>query len=80
MLYALYTSPNIIQVIKSKRERWAGHVARMAKRRCAYRALVRKPERRRPLGRPRHRREDNIKMVLREFGWGMLRLDQSGSG
>jgi hypothetical protein len=69
-LYALYSSPNIIRVIKSKRLRWAGHVARMGERRSAYRALVGKPERRRPLGRPRRRWENNIKMDLREVGWG----------
>jgi hypothetical protein len=63
-LYAVYSSLNIIQVIKSRRLRWAGHVACMGERRDAYRALVRKPERRRPLGRPRHRWEDNIKMDL----------------
>jgi hypothetical protein len=67
-LYALYSSPNIIRVIKSKRLRWAGHVARMGERRGAYRALVGKPEGRRPLGKPRRRWEDNIKM--REVGWG----------
>jgi hypothetical protein len=54
-LYALYSSPNIIRVMKSKRLRWAGHVARMGERRVGYRALVRKPEGRRPLGRPRRR-------------------------
>jgi hypothetical protein len=63
-LYALYYSSNIIQVINSRRLRWAGHVARMWERRGAYRALVRKPEERRPLGRPRRRWEDNIKMGL----------------
>jgi hypothetical protein len=68
-LYALYSSPNIIQVIKSRRLRWAGHVARMGERRRVYWALVGKPEGRRPLGRPRRRREDNIKMDLREVGW-----------
>jgi hypothetical protein len=62
-LYALY-SPNIIQVIKSRRLKWAGHVTRMVERRGAYRALVGKPEGRRPLGRPRRRWEDNIKMDL----------------
>jgi hypothetical protein len=70
-LYALYSSPNIIRVIKSRRLRWAGHVARMGERRSAYRALVRKHEGRRPLGRPRRRWDDNIKMDLREVGWGM---------
>jgi hypothetical protein len=78
-LYALYSSPNIILVIKSRRQRWAGHVARMGERRGAYRALVGKPKGRRPLGRPRRRWEDNIKMDLREVGWGHG-LDQSGSG
>jgi hypothetical protein len=69
-LYALNSSPNIIRVIKSRRLRWAGHVARMGERRGAYRALVGKPEGRRPLGRPRRRWEDTIKMDLREVGWG----------
>jgi hypothetical protein len=73
-LYALYSSPNIIRVTKSKRLRWAGHVARMEERRDAYRTLVEKPEGRRPLGRPRRRWEDNIKMDLREVGWGGRRL------
>jgi hypothetical protein len=73
-LHALYSSPNIMQVIKSRRLRWAGHVARMGERRGAYKALVGKPEGRRPLGRPRRRWEDNIKMDLREVGWGR-RLD-----
>jgi hypothetical protein len=63
-LYALYSSPNIIRVIKSTRLRWAGHVARMRERRGAYRDLVRNPEGRRPFGRPRRRWEDNIKMDL----------------
>jgi hypothetical protein len=67
-LYALYSSPNIIRVMKSRTLRWAGHVARMGERRGAYRALVGKPEGRRPLGRPRRRWEDNIKMDLREVG------------
>jgi hypothetical protein len=67
-LYTLYSSPNIIRVIKSRRLRWAGHVARMGERTGAYRALVGKPEGRRPLGRPRRRWEDNIKMDLREVG------------
>jgi hypothetical protein len=69
-LYALYFSPSIIRVIKSRRLRWAGHVARMGERRGAYRTLVGKPEGRRPLGRPRRRWEDNIKMDLRQVGWG----------
>jgi hypothetical protein len=65
-----FSSPNIIRVIKSRRLRWARHVARMGKRRGAYRALVGKPEGRRPLGRPRRRWEDNIEMDLREDGCG----------
>jgi hypothetical protein len=67
-LYALYSSPNIIRVIKSTRLRWAGHVARMGERRGAYRALVGKPDGRRPLGRSRRRWENNIK-------WTCERLD-----
>jgi hypothetical protein len=66
----LYSSPNIIRVIKSRRMRWAGHVARMGDGRGAYRVLVRRPEGRRPLGRPRRRWEDNIKIDLQEVGWG----------
>jgi hypothetical protein len=69
-LHALYSSPSIILVTKSRRLRWAGHVACMGEKRGAYRALVGKPEGRRPLGRPRHNWEDNIKMDLREVGWG----------
>jgi hypothetical protein len=79
-LHAVYSSLNIIRVIKSRRLRWAGHVARIGKRRGAYRALVGKPEERRPLESPRHRWEDVIKMDLREVGWGGHGLDQSGSG
>jgi hypothetical protein len=66
----LYSSPNIIQVIKSRRMRWAGYVARMGEKRGGYRILVGRPEGRRPLGRPRRRWEDNIKMGLEEVGWG----------
>jgi hypothetical protein len=66
----LYSSSNIIRVIKSRRLRWAGHAARMGEERGAYRILVGRPEGRRPLGRPRHRWEDNIKMDIREVGWG----------
>jgi hypothetical protein len=66
----LYSSPNIIRVIKSRRMRWAGHVARMGEGRGAYRILVGRPEGRRPLGRPRRRREDNINMDFQEVGWG----------
>jgi hypothetical protein len=56
----LYSSPSIIRMIKSRRMRRAGHVARVGQRRDAYRILVGKPEGKRPLGRPRHRWEDNI--------------------
>ena len=54
----LYSSPNIVRLIKSRRMSWAGHVASMGERRGLYRVLVRKPERKSPLRRPRHRRED----------------------
>src|SRR5215510_3208506 len=66
----LYSSPSIVQVVKSKRMRWAGHVARMGEERGVQRVLVGKPEGKRPLGRPRRRWEDNIKMDLREMGGG----------
>jgi hypothetical protein len=66
----LYSSPNIIRVIKSRRMRWVGNVARMGEGGGAYRILVWRPEGRRPLGRPRHTWEDNIKMDLQEVGWG----------
>jgi hypothetical protein len=61
------SSPSIIRIIKSRRMRWAGHVARMGEKRNAYRILVGKPEGRRPLGRPRRRWVGNIKMDLREI-------------
>jgi hypothetical protein len=64
----LYSSPNIVRVIKSRRMRSAGHVARMGEGRGAYRILVGRREGRRPLGRPRRRWEDNIKMDLQEVG------------
>ena len=67
-LHALYSSPNIIRNLKKRRLRWAGHVARMEQSRNALRVLVRKPESKRPLGRPRRRWEDNIKIDLREVG------------
>jgi len=60
----LYSFPNIIRVIKSRRMRGAGHVARLGERRGVYRVLVQKPEGKRPLGRPRRRWEDNIKTGL----------------
>jgi hypothetical protein len=67
-LHNLYSSPSIITMIKSRRMRWAGHVARMGTRRNAYRMLVGKPERKRPLGRLRRTWMGNIKMDLREIG------------
>jgi hypothetical protein len=67
-LHDLYSSPNIVRVVKSRRMRWAGHVARMGEGRGAYRVLVGRPEGRRPFGRPRRRWEDNIKMDLGEIG------------
>jgi len=71
-LNGLYCSPNIVRVVKSRRMRWAGHVARMRERRSVYRVLVGKPEGKRPLGRPRLRWEDNIKMDLQEMGCGCM--------
>ncbi|KAJ4440066.1 hypothetical protein ANN_08197 [Periplaneta americana] len=68
-LHALYSSPDIIRNLKSRRLRWAGHVARMGESRNAYRVLVGRPEGKRPLGRPRRRWEDNVKMDLREVGY-----------
>jgi hypothetical protein len=65
----LYCSSNIFRVIKSRRMRWAGNVARMGEGRGVYRVLVGKPEGMRPLGSPRRRWEDNIKMNLQEVGW-----------
>jgi hypothetical protein len=69
-LHNLYCSPSIIRIIKSRRIIWVGHVARMGEKRNAYRILVGKPEGKRPLGRTRRRWEDNIRMDLREIGWG----------
>jgi hypothetical protein len=69
-LHGLYSSPSIVRVIKARSMRWAGHVARMGEVRGAYNILVGRPEGRRPLGRPRRRWEDNIKIDLREIGFG----------
>ena len=66
----LYSLPNTVRVVKSRRMRWAGHVARMGEGRGVHRVLVGKPEGKRTLGRPRRRWEDNIKMDLREVGGG----------
>ena len=75
-----YCSPNIVRVIKSRRMRWVGYVARMGEGRGVYRGLVRKPEVKRPLGIPRHRLQDNIKMDLQEIECGGYGLDRAGSG
>jgi hypothetical protein len=71
-LHDLYSLPCIVRVVKARRIRWAGHVARMGAVRGAYNILIGKPEGRRPLGRPRRRWEDNIKMDLREMGFGYV--------
>ena len=68
----LYSSPNIVRVIKSRRMRWDGHVAHMGEERGAYRVLLGKPEGKRPLGRPRRRWVDNIRMYLQELGCGYV--------
>jgi hypothetical protein len=67
-LHNLYSLPDIITQVKSRKMRWAGHVACMGEGRNVYRVLVRKPEGKRPLGRSRSRWEDGIKMDLREIG------------
>ena len=69
-LNGLYSSPNILRVIKSRRMGWAGHVARMGEERGACKVLVGKPEGKRPLGRPRRRWVNNIRMDLQEVGCG----------
>ena len=68
----LYFSPNIMRVIKPRRMRWVGHVARMGEERGVYRVLVGKPEGKRPLGRPRRRWVDNIRMDLQVVGCGYM--------
>jgi len=68
----LYCSPNIVRVIKSRRRSWTGHVARMGEERGVYRVLVGKPEGRSPLGRPRRRWVDNIRVDLQEVGCGYM--------
>jgi hypothetical protein len=75
-LHNLYSSPNIINMIKSRMIRWAEHAARIGEKRNAYRILVGKPEGKRRLGRPRRKWVDNIKINLRETGWdGMDWID-----
>jgi hypothetical protein len=70
-LHNLYSSPDIIRQVKSRRMRWAGHVVRMGEERKVYKVLVGKPEGKRPLGRPGRRWEDGIRMDLREIGLGV---------
>jgi hypothetical protein len=75
-LHKVYSSPNIIRMIKSRRTRWAGHVTQMGEKRNAYRILMGKPEGKRLLGRPRRIWVDNIKTDLREIEWdGMDWID-----
>jgi hypothetical protein len=77
-LQNLYPLPSIIRMMKSRGIRWAGHEARMGANMNAYRILVGKPEGKRPLGRPRRRWVDNIKMDLREMGLGCMEwIDQA---
>jgi hypothetical protein len=71
-LHNLYSSPSIIRIMKSRKMRWAGHVARMGEKWTVYRLLVGKPEGNRPLGRPRRRWIDNIKMDLLEIGLSVV--------
>jgi hypothetical protein len=68
-LHNLHSSPDIIRQVKSRQMRWAGHVAHMGEERKVYKVLVGKPKRKRPLGRPRHRWEDGIKMDLGRLAW-----------
>jgi hypothetical protein len=69
-LHNLYSLPSVNRMLKSRRMRWAGHVAHMGEKRNAYRILVGKPEGKRSLGKPRHRWVDDIKMDLRDRKWG----------
>jgi hypothetical protein len=69
-LNGLYSLPNIVRAIKSRRLRWAGHVARMGEGRGVYRVLVGKPEGKRPLGTPKRRWENNVRMDLQDVGVG----------
>jgi hypothetical protein len=71
-LHDLYSSPSIIRIMKSRRIRWAGHIARMGEKRNAYRLLVGKPEGKRPIGSPRRRWANDIKMDHLEIHWGSV--------
>jgi hypothetical protein len=75
-----YLSPDIIRQIKSRRMRWAGHVAHMGEERKMYKLLVGKPEGKRPLRRLRHRWEDGIRMDLEKIAWGVCGVDSPSSG
>jgi hypothetical protein len=79
-LYNLYSSPDVIRQVKSRRIRWAGHVACLGEKRKVYKVLVRKPKGKRPNERQRHIWEDGIRMDLRENGWGGCAADSPGSG
>jgi len=79
-LNVLYSTPNIVRVIKSRRMRLAGRVARMGEGKGVYRVSVGKPEGKRPLGRPRHKWEDNIKLDLQEVGCRGIDWIEPGSG
>jgi hypothetical protein len=79
-LHSLYSSPDIITQVKSRRMRWAGHVARMGGERKVCNVLVGKPEGKRPLGRPRRRWADGIGRDLREICLGGCGLGSTGSG
>jgi hypothetical protein len=79
----LYSLPNIVRVVKLRRMRWVGHVVHMEEERLVHRVLMGKPEGKRPLGRPRLRWEDNIKMDVQEVGGGRedwMELDQNRGG
>jgi hypothetical protein len=79
-LHILYSSLNIIRQIKSRRMRWAGHVERMGEERNVYRVFMGKPKGNRPLGRPRRRWEDGIRMDIRDIDWGSVEWFQTDSG
>jgi hypothetical protein len=78
-LHNLYSSPNIIRQIKSRRIRWTGHVACMGEERKVYKVLVGKPKAKRPHRRPRCRWEEGMRMDIGEIGWGRCRVDPAGS-